>query len=253
MTRDTPLQRLARAVEQAASICAVTGAGISTASGIPDFRSQGGIWEGVDPLEECSLGAFHRDPIRFWNFYRERLQFTGEYRPNPAHLALGKLWDHGLRHIVTQNIDGLHAVAGPQEIIEIHGNARTMSCLDCRRSYSFDAALSQRADRDGVPRCECGAALKPDVVLFGEDLPQTAHQAMAWCHDADLVLAIGSSLIVEPVASWTTLNRARGGRLAILTASSTPKDNLASVIINDPVQDVLPALIDLLGERQRAR
>lgn len=240
-----PVDRLAELVRQARSVVAITGAGISTESGLPDFRSEDGLWADVDPLAECSLSSLERDPARFWAFYRERLHFPGEIEPNAAHRALVDLEQHGLQAIITQNVDGLHQRAGSTQVIEVHGTGRTVSCLACGHRESFEAAQTL-CDEQGVPRCRCGQALKPDVVLFEEQLPPVVHTAMALCWDADLVLCIGTSLTVYPVASWPALCVRNGGKMAILTRSPTDHDGHAAVKVTAPLGQALPELISCL-------
>lgn len=245
------MERLVGLWEKANQVIALTGAGISTESGLPDFRSEGGIWEGVDPEIACSLRAFQTDPAEFWRFYRARLSMSPEVEPNSAHYALAELQRYGLRGIVTQNIDGLHQRAGSRRVLEVHGNARTVSCPRCGEKKSWEEA-HQEVGEDGVPRCQYRHPMKPDVILFGEDLPGCAHTAMAWCHDADLILVCGSSLRVEPVASWTLLNRARGGSLAILTDSPTPRDRQAKVRLGGPLTASLGELLSRISSSSRA-
>src|SRR2546421_1263762 len=181
--------RLAALVREANSAVALTGAGISVPSGIPDFRSPGtGIWEKVDPMEVAHIDAFRSDPAQFWSFYGQRFASLRDKRPNGAHEALVELERRGiLEAVITQNIDRLHRRAGTEELIEVHGTIATSSCLDCGARFELDDVRTRlSADADGVPRCECGEALKPDVVLFGEMLPEDALQhAQRLTIDAD--------------------------------------------------------------------
>ncbi len=170
-------ERLAELIRGARSVVALTGAGISVPSGIPDFRSPGtGLWENVNPMEVAHIDVFRRDPERFWHFYGERFQSLEDKRPNRAHEALAALERAGLLDaVITQNIDRLHAQAGSQELIEVHGTIAHSSCLRCESAYELaDVRRRQSADGRRVPRCDCGEALKPDVVLFGEYLPVDA-------------------------------------------------------------------------------
>jgi NAD-dependent deacetylase len=245
------IARLAELVRGARSTVALTGAGISVPSGIPDFRSPStGLWERVDPMEVAHIDAFHADPARFWGFYRERFAALGGKRPNPAHLALVALERAGLLDaVITQNIDTLHRRAGSRELVEVHGSIATCSCLSCGARASGERARELlAADPHGVPRCErCGLALKPDVVLFGELLPEDAlARARELCERADLLLVIGSSLEVHPVAALPHLTLAAGGALAIVTQGPTPLDELASVRLSGDVVHELAALLDHL-------
>ena len=159
---------------------ALTGAGISVPSGIPDFRSPGtGLWENVDPMEVAHIDAFRRDPERFWHFYGQRFQTLEDKLPNGAHAALAELERAGLLDaVITQNIDRLHAKAGTRDLIEVHGTIAHASCLPCGARYPLgEVRARQAADTDGIPRCDCGTPLKPDVVLFGEYLPDRRARA----------------------------------------------------------------------------
>ena len=187
---------LAQLVRAAGSVVALTGAGISVPSGIPDFRSpQTGLWKNVDPMEVAHIDAWRRDPGRFWSFYGQRFQTLEGKQPNGAHLALAELEARGvLDAVVTQNIDGLHRGAGTKRLIEVHGTIATSSCLTCGRRYPL-AEVRERLDDDVYPRCDQDHPLKPDVVLFGEFLPQDAlERATRLAEAADLLLCVGSSL-----------------------------------------------------------
>jgi NAD-dependent protein deacetylase/lipoamidase len=246
-----PAAQLAEMIRQAGSVVALTGAGISVPSGIPDFRSpRTGLWENVDPMEVAHIDVFHRDPERFWHFYGERFQSLEHTRPNPAHYALAALERAGLlQAVITQNIDRLHARAGSRELIEVHGTIAHSSCLHCRARFPLaDVRERQAADRQGIPRCDCDRPLKPDVVLFGEYLPVDAiTRAQALASGAELMLCIGSSLEVYPVADLPAATLASGGRLAILTQGSTPFDSQATVRMGGDVVQELGAVLDALA------
>jgi NAD-dependent deacetylase len=245
-------ERLAELVAGAGSVVALTGAGISVPSGIPDFRSPGtGLWERVDPMEVAHIDAFRHDPVRFWSFYSERFATLGEKQPNAAHRALAAL-ERGerLRAVITQNIDLLHRKAGTRELVEVHGSISSCSCLACGVSVSAERARALiAADPERVPRCEgCAAALKPDVVLFGELLPEQAlRRAQGLCAGAELLMCIGSSLEVYPVAGLPQLTLASGGRVAIITKGPTPLDELAAVRLDGDVVEELEGLLARLG------
>jgi NAD-dependent deacetylase len=245
------IQRLAELIRQADSVVALTGAGISVPSGIPDFRSpRTGLWENVDPMEVAHIDVFHRDPERFWHFYGDRFQSLEDKRPNDAHRALAALERAGrLDAVITQNIDRLHEAAGSRELVEVHGTISHSSCLVCRQRYGLgDVRERQRTAGDGVPRCDCGRPLKPDVVLFGEYLPADAlERAQMLAAGADLMLCIGSSLEVYPVAQLPGVTLGRGGQLAILTQGPTPLDRRAAVRLYGDVVDELGALLRELG------
>jgi NAD-dependent deacetylase len=241
------LAELLRSAERAV---ALTGAGISVPSGIPDFRSPGtGLWEDVDPMEVAHIEVFRRDPGRFWRFYGDRFTSLSGKRPNRAHAILAELERRGrLQAVVTQNIDGLHRAAGTEDLIEVHGTIGTSSCLACGDSVGLDEVRARlAAATDRVPRCDCGAPLKPDVVLFGELLPEPAlARASALAAEADLLLCVGSSLEVFPIAQLPQITLAAGGAVALVTIGPTPYDDEAAVKLTGDVvvelEGVLAAL-----------
>ena len=242
----TAHDRLAGLIRSARSVVALTGAGISVPSGIPDFRSPGtGLWANVDPMEVAHISVWRREPERFWGFYGQRFALLDGKRPNAAHRALADLDIP----VITQNIDGLHAAAGSRDVIEIHGSVASASCLVCgaRHPLAKTRRRLEAAD-DGVPRCDCGAPLKPDVTLFGELLDETAMtRASALAAGADLMLCVGSSLEVYPAAGLPGLTLQAGGRLAIITRSSTPFDRHAVVRLDGDVEEELQALVAALA------
>ncbi|HET9105171.1 MAG TPA: NAD-dependent protein deacylase [Solirubrobacteraceae bacterium] len=247
----TAAERLAELIAGAGSVVALTGAGISVPSGIPDFRTPGtGLWENVDPMEVAHIDVFHRDPERFWHFYGDRFQSLEDKRPNDAHRALAALESAGrLDAVITQNIDRLHARAGSRELIEVHGTIDHSSCLVCGERHPLEEVRArQRADAHGVPRCSCGHPLKPDVVLFGEYLPADAlRRAELLCAAADLLLCVGSSLEVYPVAQLPQITLRAGGRLAIVTQGPTRLDSQAAVRCSGDVVAELSAVLAALG------
>ena len=238
---------LAALVARAGRVVALTGAGISVPSGIPDFRSPGsGLWEGVDPMEVAHVDAFRRDPSRFWSFYGPRFHLLADKQPNPAHRALAELERRGrLQAVITQNIDGLHQAAGSRDVIEVHGSAASASCPVCGVRHA-QAEVVERFDAapDHVPRCDAGHPLKPDVVLFGDMLP-VAEVERAWelVAAADLLLCVGSSLEVHPIAQLPAVALQAGARLAIVTRGTTPYDARAEVRLGGDVAEDLAALV----------
>jgi NAD-dependent deacetylase len=216
---------------------ALTGAGISTESGIPDFRSPSGIWTQYDPMEYATIDAFRRDPEKVWEFYALRLGVLGEAEPNAGHLALAELERRGLvRAIVTQNVDGLHQRAGSREVIEVHGSIRTATCLACRT----ETALERPAQR-----CPgCGTIMKPGVVMFGELLPEGAmERATELARAADLMLVVGSALEVYPVAGLPDETLSAGGALAIVNRGPTAYDGRAELKIDGSAGETLGTLL----------
>jgi NAD-dependent deacetylase len=245
----TKTTELAGLIRESSSTVALTGAGISVPSGIPDFRTPGrGRWTRVDPMKVATIDAFHDDTRRFWDFYRPRFSELGAKRPNPAHEALAELERRELLDaVVTQNIDLLHHKAGSREVIEVHGSIATSSCTSCGRRWEL-AEVEALFDEDGVATCTgCTGKVKPDVVLFGELLPDEAMaRAQELCANAELLLCIGSSLEVFPVAGLPELTLGGGGRVAIVTQSSTPYDDDAVVRLGGDVVEELGALLEAL-------
>jgi NAD-dependent deacetylase len=246
----TGVERLAELLREAGSAVALTGAGVSVPSGIPDFRTpETGLWAKVDPMEVAHIDVFERDPARFWSYYRPRFASLGDKRPNPAHEALAELERRGLiEGVITQNIDRLHRAAGSRNVVEVHGSIETSSCTRCATSFGLEE-VDALFDEHGVAICShCRGNVKPDVVLFGELLPESA---MTRAHDlaerADLMLCVGSSLAVHPVAGLPQVTLERGGRLALVTKGPTPYDGDAELKLEGEVDAELTALLAALG------
>lgn len=235
----------------ARSVVALTGAGISTESGLPDFRSPGGFWGGVNPMEIASLTAFRRRPKAFYDFYRRRLSLLGEARPNPAHHALVALERFGLHTVITQNVDGLHQAAGSRRVVELHGNLREAVCVGCGRIEPI-AVIAAAVERGELPSCPaCGGPLKPNVVLFEELLPQLPFtEAEGACRRAEVLLVAGSSLQVTPAAWLPEVAKSHGARLLIANDEPTPVDRLADVVLRGRVGKMLPALVSAVAARR---
>jgi NAD-dependent deacetylase len=236
----TVAERLADLIRDHQPCVALTGAGVSTESGVPDFRSAAGIWSTYDPAVVASIDGFRREPERVWEFYARRLDVLRDVRPNPAHEALTRLETAGLLGgVITQNVDGLHARAGSRELVEVHGTLASASCPRCGRREPrarVEVLLP-------LPSCaDCGAVLKPDVVLFGELLPPAAlARASALARSAQLLLVVGSSLQVWPVAGLPDETLAQGGLLAIVNREPTPYDRNAAMVIHASAGEVLSA------------
>jgi NAD-dependent deacetylase len=246
----TEAQQVADLLRQAERAVVLTGAGISVPSGIPDFRSPGtGLWEKVDPMEVAHIDAWRRDPGRFWSFYSQRFASLVDKQPNEAHLAVAELERRGLiRAVISQNIDRLHRRAGTERLIEVHGSIDQSVCLDCGGRVPIDRVIELLAARDGAPLCEaCAAPLKPDVVLFGELLPERAlAEAQALALDADLMICVGSSLEVYPVAGLPAMTHGAGGRIVLITQGRTPYDSDADVKLDGDVVTELNAILAAL-------
>jgi NAD-dependent deacetylase len=235
-------ERLAALILESQPCVVLTGAGVSTESGIPDFRSPTGIWAKYDPMEYATIDAFRRDPAKIWDFYSRRLGLLKQAEPNSAHVALAELERRGLvEAVITQNIDRLHHLAGSRDVIEVHGSIRTSRCLACGHREDLERVLELLP----VPDCErCGAVLKPDVVMFGELLPERElDRAYALVRRAGLLLVVGSSLEVWPVAGLPEDALEAGARLAIVNRGPTPYDARTDVRIDAPAGETLNAVV----------
>jgi NAD-dependent deacetylase len=237
--------RLAELVGSQQPCVVFTGAGISTESGIPDFRSPEGIWARYDPAEVAHIDAFRRDPARVWEFYALRLDALSHAEPNVGHRALAELEERGaIRAVVTQNVDGLHQRAGSREVVEVHGSLREAECIHCGVCVPAADAL---AALPLPPFPECGEVLKPGVIMFGELLPAVAiERAQALAREADLLLVVGSTLEVHPAAALPGETLAAGGTLAIVNRGATPWDSRAELAIDAGAGETLRALASAL-------
>jgi NAD-dependent deacetylase len=239
---------LAELLRNAGSCVALTGAGVSTESGIPDFRSPTGIWARYDPMEYATIEAFENDPEKVWGFYALRYRTLTRAEPNEAHVALAELERRGIvSTVITQNIDLLHERAGSRDVIEVHGSIRECVCLACGTRYGLEDVL-RMLDGTAVPRCTCGQVLKPGVVMFGELLEADAiDRAFQLARDAKLLLVVGSTLEVQPVAGlpWETVTA--GGDVAIVNLGPTAFDARAMLRIDGKAGEVLRAVVEQLA------
>ena len=243
------VERAAELLSAARRGVAFTGAGASAESGIPTFRGAGGLWTKYDPVKVASIDSFMQDPTAYWMVSRERGGIALAARPNPGHLALVALEAAGvLVAIVTQNTDGLHQASGSRRVVEVHGSSRTVQCLDCGTRESR-AVVQARLAVQMPPLCKsCGGLfLKPTVVLFGEPMPLPAmHEALALAQSADVMLVVGSSLVVHPAADIPLAAARAGASLIIINTEPTPFDSLAEVVIHGRAGEVLPEILTLL-------
>ncbi len=240
------MERLAELIQANQPCVVLTGAGISTESGVPDFRSAGGIWAQYDPYEVASIDGFRRDPGRVWEFYGRRLDVLADVEPNAGHHALAALEERGLvQAVVTQNVDRLHQRAGSRDVVEVHGSIATASCPSCGETVEREAVRALLP----LPRCAgCGTVLKPDVVMFGELLPAAAiERATELAQGAALLLVVGSSLEVWPVAGLPQETLDAGGRLAIVNREPTAYDPRAELVLHDSAGAILAACTDAIS------
>jgi NAD-dependent deacetylase len=243
------VERLADLFRERGPAVVLTGAGVSTESGIPDFRSASGLWAQFDPLEYGSIQAFREDPARVWEFYAPRFSTLAAATPNAAHLALAELERLGhVKAIVTQNIDLLHQRAGSRDVVEVHGSIRTATCPDCARAYPLADVLLLVGD-SSAPACgDCGGILKPDVVFFGELLPEAAmERAAELAASAGLMLVVGSALEVYPVAGLPLETLRSGGAVAIVNRGPTAMDSRATLRLDGSAGEILSRVAEALA------
>ncbi|MCD5407834.1 Sir2 family NAD-dependent protein deacetylase [Candidatus Bipolaricaulota bacterium] len=236
------VEEAARLIRTSRYAWALTGAGVSTPSGIPDFRGPDGLWRHHDPERVSSLEGFRRHPEEFYAFWIWRFERMKQARPNPVHELLAELEARGLlRGVITQNIDGLHQAAGSRNVLEVHGHARTGTCLGCGQKYPL-AWIADRAREEKVARCPCGGLVKPDVVLFGEDLTPDFQRAQAEVSKCDLLFVLGTSLTVWPVAGLVPQAAAHGASIIIANRDPTPFDDRAAVLLRGDLVEIARSL-----------
>ncbi|MBW1695796.1 MAG: NAD-dependent deacylase [Deltaproteobacteria bacterium] len=246
----TPIEMASNLIFESSRIVVFTGAGISTESGIPDFRSPGGIWSKYDPSDFTFQRFLSSETARekYWQMSTEFYNTVKSVKPNAAHLAVAELEKMGkLDCVITQNIDGLHQMAGcsAKRVIELHGTALAVSCLDCHKRYDRDLIQKRISDGDRVPRCDvCNGLLKPATISFGQTMPEKeTAEAMHRSAQCDLFIVIGSSLVVQPAASMPLIAKEKGAKLVIINRDDTPYDHLADVRIHDSAGAVLPEIL----------
>jgi NAD-dependent deacetylase len=249
MTFEVEVERAAALIRGARHMVAFTGAGQSTASGIPDFRSPGeGLWEKDDPMMVASIWAFRLDPKSFYRWIRPMVSMLLTAAPNPAHVALADLEEMGiLKAVITQNIDNLHQRAGSRRVLELHGHLREATCIRCYSQVPIDPAMVQLVLSGRTPTCDCGGVYKPNVILFGEQLPvRVLNLAIDEARRCDLMLVAGSSLEVAPAADVPFLAVQCGAQAVIVNLQPTALDSQAQVVIHGDVAEILPAIVQRL-------
>lgn len=243
---DTLIRRASTLLLEATNAVALTGAGISTPSGIPDFRSAAsGLWKTVDPMEVASIYAFIRRPKSFYDWVGPHVELILQAEPNAAHVALAQMEAHGpLKCVITQNIDMLHTKAGSKTVFEVHGHLRQATCLQCFAVVDAKPLLVDFTATGDIPYCsQCGGVLKPNVILYGELLPVSVlNNAKRYAENCDLMLVAGSSLQVAPAGDLPLLAKRAGSRLIVVNLTETHVDQLADVVIHADVAEVLPQM-----------
>ncbi|MFN2194596.1 MAG: SIR2 family NAD-dependent protein deacylase [Anaerolineales bacterium] len=244
------IRRCAEIIQKAGNGVVLTGAGISTPSGIPDFRSPTGLWKRYNPFEVASLSTFRYRPEKFFAWLREIALEINVANPNPAHTAIVAMEQSGhLNTIITQNVDRLHQQAGSKHVLEIHGSLATSTCSRCYRQFDTSEFMSHFLDTSEIPHCpDCGGILKPDIILFEEQLPiKTWLRAQEACLSCDLILVVGSSLEVLPVAGLPILALENDAPLLIINEMETYLDVRAEVTLKADAADVLPKIAELVN------
>ncbi len=241
------ISRIAEKIKEGGNNVVFTGAGISTESGIPDYRSQGGIWDNFRPVYFDEFMSSKGARTKYWRRWVELYQGIASAQPNPAHLALAKLHDIGLlRTVVTQNVDGLHQESGlpDEKIIELHGNARRIRCVNCRQIIAIENVQHRLTAGDPAPECECGGYLKPDTISFGQSMPVAeVEKAAALSQESDFFMVVGSTLIVHPASHMPIYAKDSGAFLSIINLSETPCDEMCDVLIRQKAGVVLPEIV----------
>jgi NAD-dependent deacetylase len=244
---DELIERASDIIINSKMTLALTGAGISVESGIPDFRSAGGLWSKFDPAEYATITAFRADPEKVWNMLREMGEVVAQARPNKAHVGLGELEKLGLLHyIITQNIDNLHQAGGSKNVIEYHGNSSTLSCLWCGRNYRTEEK------RDELPpRCDCKKILKPDVVFFGEAIPQDAlNRSFRLASSAQALMVIGTSAVVSPANTIPSIAKQNGAKIIEINKERTHlTDGMTDIFLEGSAGVIVSALVESVKKK----
>jgi len=242
------IAQIAAKIREGGKNVVFTGAGISTESGIPDYRSQGGIWDKFRPVYFDEFMSSKEARIEYWRRWVELYRGIVQARPNPAHLALARLHDMGLlQAVVTQNVDGLHQESGlpDEKIIELHGNTRRIRCMSCREIHPVDEIRKRIADGDPAPECHCGGYLKPDTISFGQAMPVAeVEKAAALSKGSDFFMVVGSTLVVQPAAHMPYYAKNNGAFFAVINLSETPCDEMCDVLIRDKAGVVLQEIVE---------
>jgi NAD-dependent deacetylase len=243
---DNLIKKAAEDLSGAKMVTALSGAGISAESGIPPFRGKGGLWEKYDPMEVAHIDAFLQNPTRVWNLlFKDMKEVLDKATPSDSHKGLAKLEELGiLKTIITQNVDGLHQMAGNSDVIEFHGNMAWQRCMECDVHYK-----TSRVDLTEIPpRCDCGGILRPNAVLFGEMIPQEAlWRSRQVATDCDVMLVIGTSAVVQPAALMPVVAKDSGAKIIEINPESTPlTGEISDYLIKGPAGDVMNGILEEL-------
>jgi NAD-dependent deacetylase len=238
---DALIREAAQIIRNSKLTLALTGAGISVESGIPDFRGAGGLWSKYDPAEYASITAFRQDPEKVWNMLREMEELVTQAKPNPAHTGMGELEKMGYLHcIITQNVDNLHQEGGARNVIEYHGNSSTLSCLWCGKQYG-----AEEKRHESPPLCECRKVLKPDVVFFGEAIPSEAmNKSLALAASAQALMVVGTSAVVSPANTIPAIAKRNGAKIIEINKERTHlTDSITDVFIQGEAGKTISLLV----------
>ncbi len=247
MSNSDAIERARKLVSRCNKITALTGAGISVDSGIPDFRSEGGLWERYDPHEYATIESFMQNPTKFWTMGREIAETILQAKPNSAHIGLAKLESiKKLIGVITLNIDNLHQAAGSKQIVELHGNYLRAYCIECNKEFVGESVHQSVVNGEIPPRCDvCRGVLKSEAVLFGEPLPENAMKvAIDLCRQTDLMLVIGTSLTIYPAAFLPQLAKNAGAKIILINLEGSNRDDVADIVIRGRATEIIPKLIE---------
>ena len=246
---DEKIKLVAKKIKESKHLVVFTGAGISTESGIPDYRSQGGIWDKFKPVYFDEFMSSEKSRIKYWEQRLDMEKSLSVSKPNAGHKSLAKLHDRGiLKALITQNIDGLHEASGiPKEkIIELHGNTRRVRCMRCKKLISWEEAMVMIDAGEKAPACSCGGFLKPDTISFGQAMPvEETQRAAMLSSKSDVFIVVGSTLLVQPAALMPEHAKNAGSFLVIINLSETPYDNVCDVLIRGKAGEVLKKIVTL--------
>lgn len=248
MEPDEEFKRATEAVEHADKISVLTGAGMSVESGIAPFRGEGGLWEKFDAEEYATISTLHEDPSKSWELFKVQIEEVIDAEPHEGYDAVVEMEKHGLDEVITQNVDGLHEKAGSSEVLELHGTLLDLSCIDCGEGYRTREHFDEISEGN-LPICECGGILRPDAVLFGEQLDQSVmDRSLHAARESDLMLVIGTSAVVQPAASLPSLAKRSGAEILEINLDSTPlTQRISDIFLKGEASKILSRLIDKLA------